>query len=43
MIYGLYKELARVHDVSWHFFNKLQSCYEARLEMALRCAGGEER
>ena len=43
MIYSLYKELARTHDVSRQFFQKLETCYAAQLDMARRCAVDGQR
>ena len=43
MIYGLYKELARTHEVAREFFNKLEACYQAQLQMARECPPGEKR
>lgn len=42
MIYGLYKELARTHEVSKQIFNKLEACYTAQLQMARDCLTSRE-
>lgn len=42
MIWAMYKELARTHDVSREFFHKLERCYEAQIAMARQCPPGRE-
>ena len=43
MIYGLYKELSRTHEVAREFFNKLEACYQAQFQMARECPPWEKR
>ena len=37
MVWGLYRELGRVHHVSLEFFHKLETCYQAQLTLARQC------
>ena len=37
MIWAMYKELARTHDVSREFFHKLETCYQEQLKLARQC------
>lgn len=37
LVYAMYKELARVQEVSHTFFEKLELCYQEQLKMARSC------
>ena len=37
MIWAMYKEVSRTHEVSREFFHKLETCYQDQLRMARQC------